>query len=139
MKLAGAAALYFLLVFGAGFLLGPLRVLLLEPRLGPVAAVLCEAPLLILAIYLAARWVPRVLGVPRDSATLVVIGVGALALQQVADFLVGFGLRGMTFADQMARVRTTEGMIYVALLIVFVAMPLVVDRAIARRCRTTAS
>ena len=59
MSVTGAAVLYFLLVFGVGFLLGPIRVLFLEPRLGPVAAVLCEAPLLLLAIYLAARWVPR--------------------------------------------------------------------------------
>lgn len=128
MRVAGAAALYFVLVFGVGFLLGPIRVLLLEPRLGPVAAVLCEAPLLLLAIYLAARWVPRALGVPRGSWTLVLIGFGALALQQVADFVVGVGLRGMSFSEQMAKVRTTEGLIYVVLLIVFAAMPLVVNR-----------
>ena len=105
MKVAGAAALYFLLVFGAGFLLGPIRVLLLEPRIGPVAAVLCEAPLLLLAIYLAA------LGVPRDAATLALIGIGAIALQQVADFVVGVGLRGMSFVEQLAKLWTAEGLI----------------------------
>jgi hypothetical protein len=128
MKVAGAAALYFLLVFGAGFLLGTIRVLLLEPRIGPVAAVLCEAPLLSIAIYLAARWVPQALGVPRGAGALFLIGIGALALQQVADFAVGVGLRGMSFAGQMAKLQTTEGLVYVGLLIVFVAMPFVVNR-----------
>lgn len=128
MSVTGAAVLYFLLVFGVGFLLGPIRVLFLEPRLGPVAAVLCEAPLLLLAIYRAARWVPRFLGVRRDAGSLLLVGVGALALQQIADVVVGFGLRGMSLAEQLARMRTTEGMIYVALLIVYAAMPLVADR-----------
>lgn len=128
MSVTGAAVLYFLLVFGVGFLLGPIRVLFLEPRLGPVAAVLCEAPLLLLAIYLAARWVPRFLGVRRDAGSLLLVGVGALALQQIADVVVGFGLRGMSLTEQLARVRTAEGMIYVALLIVYAAMPLVADR-----------
>lgn len=128
MSVAGAAVLYFLLVFGGGFLLGPIRVLFLEPRLGPVAAVLCEAPLLLLAIYLAARWVPRFLGVRRDAGSLLLVGVCALALQQIADAVVGFGLRGMSLAEQLARLHTAEGMIYVALLIVYAAMPLVADR-----------
>jgi hypothetical protein len=34
MRIAGAAALYVVIVFGAGFLLGSIRVLWLEPRVG---------------------------------------------------------------------------------------------------------
>jgi hypothetical protein len=46
MRIAAAAFLYFLAVYAAGFLFGTVRVLLLEPRMGPFAAVLCEAPFL---------------------------------------------------------------------------------------------
>jgi hypothetical protein len=53
VKIAAAALLYFLAVFGAGFALGPIRVLWLEPRLGVVAATLCEAPFLLLAMIAA--------------------------------------------------------------------------------------
>jgi hypothetical protein len=56
---AAAAVLYFLAAFGAGFLLGPIRVLVLEPRLGAFAAVLIEAPLLLAANVVAAPVVPR--------------------------------------------------------------------------------
>jgi hypothetical protein len=47
MKIVLTASLYFLAVFAVGFILGPIRVLFLEPRFGPVVAVLCEAPFLV--------------------------------------------------------------------------------------------
>lgn len=53
MKIVFTASLYFLAVFAVGFVLGPIRVLLLEPRFGPVIAVLCEAPFLIAAFVVA--------------------------------------------------------------------------------------
>lgn len=40
MRTVLAAVLYFLIVFGVGFLLGPIRVWWLEPRFGNAAAVL---------------------------------------------------------------------------------------------------
>ena len=49
-QLPAAVALYFAIVFGVGFLLGPIRVFLLEPRLGATLAVLLEAPLLLIAM-----------------------------------------------------------------------------------------
>lgn len=50
MKILAAALLYFLIVFGVGFLVGPVRVLYVEPRVGSTAAVMLEAPILL------ARW-----------------------------------------------------------------------------------
>ena len=51
-SIAGAA--YFLAVFAAGFLLAPIRQFVLVPRIGEVAAVLLEAPLMLAAIWWAA-------------------------------------------------------------------------------------
>jgi hypothetical protein len=99
MRIAAAAALYFAIVFGVGFLLGPIRVLWLEPRAGPIVAVACEAPLLLAAMALAARWVPRVVRLRRDWVPLLAMGVGALVLQQLADFAVGTGLAGYQHED----------------------------------------
>ena len=55
MRIIAVGMLYFLMVFGVGFLLGPMRVYLLEPRLGETMATLCEAPFLLIVIVLAAR------------------------------------------------------------------------------------
>ncbi len=125
---AATAFLYFLAAFGAGFLLGPIRVLVLEPRLGAVAAVLIEAPLLLAVIVVAARVVPRLLGVPPRLGPLLSVGFGALALQQIADVTVGYALRGLGLKEQLARLATPEGAIYVALLLAFALMPALVNR-----------
>ena len=50
---------YFGLVFGVGFILGVVRVLVVEPHLGERWAELAEAPLMLTAIILSARLVVR--------------------------------------------------------------------------------
>jgi hypothetical protein len=133
MRILRSAALYFIIVFAVGFLLGPIRVLWLEPRLGPTLAALCEAPFLLLAMAVAARWVTRKTELPRKMWTLAAMGLGALLLQQVADFAVGLGLRGMSPREQFAAFATPAGVIYVVLLLAFVAMPLLINRKVVAR------
>jgi hypothetical protein len=118
-----AALLYFCAVFGAGFLLGPIRVFWLEPRLGPVVATACEAPLLLVAMIVAARWIPRAFGFARDQKALVAIGIGALALSIIADFTVGLWLRGVSPTQQLAQLVTGQGLVYLGLLVSFMVMP----------------
>ena len=127
-KIALAAIVYFAIVFGAGFLLGFIRVLVLEPRLGTLTAVLCEAPLLLAAMILAARRVPRAVHLEPEVGAMVAVGLVALILQQAADLMVGAVLRGLSVAVQLARFRTAEGGIYAALLLLFAAMPLLASR-----------
>jgi hypothetical protein len=62
-RIAAASGLYFAVVFGAGMLLGPIRVFWLEPRLGKSIAALCEMPFLLTAMALAARWLPGKAGI----------------------------------------------------------------------------
>ena len=50
-----AGMTYFALVFGAGFLLGSIRVPFLVPRLGERAAELIEMPFMFVAIVVSAR------------------------------------------------------------------------------------
>jgi hypothetical protein len=85
MRIIAAAALYFLIVYCVGFLLGALRVFWLEPRLGETVAVLCEAPFVLIASVLAARWLPTILSLRITTASLLAMGIGALCLQQLAD------------------------------------------------------
>ena len=120
-----AAALYFCMVFFVGALLGPPRVLWLEPFAGPTIAVLCEAPLLVAAMSFAAKWAPAWARFDGGWASFLAMGVLALFLQQVADLAVGFGLRGMTFDSQLRYFQTPPGWIYAFCLIVFALMPVI--------------
>jgi hypothetical protein len=58
-RIVKAAAVYFGLVFGAGFILGPIRILFVVPRFGARVAELMEAPLMLIVVAVAARWVVR--------------------------------------------------------------------------------
>ena len=123
-----AAALYFALVFAVGLMLGPPRVLWLEPWLGKTIAVLLEAPLLIAAMWFAARLAPAWARVQGGWLSYLCIGFAALLLQQIADLAVGFGFRGMTLAEQTAYFATPAGLIYILTLIAFALIPLIRSR-----------
>ena len=124
---------YFALVFGAGFLLGPIRVLVLEPRVGVRVAELVEAPLMLAAIALAARWVVR-----RRAAGLATpgwLGVGciAAALVLAADLAVGVGLRGMTVAEVFLGRDPVSGPVYYVLVAIAALAPWLAAAAAGRR------
>jgi len=61
-----AGAAYFAIVFAAGFVLGTARVLALLPFVGETAAVLIEAPLMVLASWIVSWWLTARFDVPRS-------------------------------------------------------------------------
>lgn len=123
-RVLAAAALYFILVFLVGLALGPIRVIYLEPVLGRTFAVLSETPLLLGAIWFAARQAPRWMGMRGGWVSYLSVGLIALLFQQIADLAVGFGLRGMTLNEQLDLFSTPPGYIYAFSLLVFAAAPL---------------
>jgi NADH:ubiquinone oxidoreductase subunit H len=92
---------------------------------------LCEAPFLLAAMLFASRWVASCLHLRRNLASLGLMGLGALAVQQAADMAVGFYLRHIHPADQLAHFATGPGLIYGCLLLIFAAMPIIVNRMVA--------
>jgi len=128
MRVAAAALSYFAVVFGVGFLLGPIRVLVLEPRVGPALAVAIEVPLLLAAMAWSARWITRRIGLAPTVRELLAMGLGALMLQQMADLALGIALRGLTPLDQLRNFATPAGAIYAASLVAFALMPLILNR-----------
>ncbi|MEO1070114.1 MAG: hypothetical protein AAFW95_13515, partial [Cyanobacteria bacterium J06638_6] len=81
-----AGLLYFAIVFGVGFILGPIRVLWAVPRFGTRVAELMEMPFMFVAIVLAALWVMRRLSVPPGFWTRLCIGGVALGFLLLAEF-----------------------------------------------------
>lgn len=128
MRLWKAGALYFALVFGAGFILGPVRILWVVPRVGERTAELMEAPIMLGVILLAARWVVRRIGVPPTPSRLLAVGFAALAFLLVLEFTVVLWLRGLTVGEYFASRDSVAGTVYVMMLGVFAIMPLLVAR-----------
>jgi len=89
-----AAALYFSLVFTAGFVLGTLRELVLKPHLHDTMAELLEMPVMIVVIYFSAGFIVRRYR-PTGSAALAA-GVLAVLLLLAAESCLVVAIRDTT-------------------------------------------
>jgi hypothetical protein len=128
---------YFALVFAAGWVLGPLRVLWLAPQVGPTAAVLLEAPVMVAVMILAARFTVRRFAVPRAPGSRLGMGGVALASLLVAELLGALGVRRLSLADYLADQRSTTGAVFLLLLGLFLVMPALAGRGRAPRGSST--
>jgi hypothetical protein len=120
--------LYFAVVFGAGFMLGTLRILLLVPRIGTRAAELVETPVMIAISWFAARWVVRRIELPSATRPRLGMGLVALALMLVAEFSLVLRLRGLTLEEYFATRDPVSGAAYYSALVLLALMPLIVGR-----------
>jgi hypothetical protein len=123
-----AAVLYFMLVFGAGFVLGPIRIMWIVPRFGTRIAELMEMPLMFVVISVAARWIVRRLAVPYTISIRLGMGCVALGLLLVAEFTLVLWLRGLSISEYLASRDPVSGTGYYLMLCVFAIMPLLVAR-----------
>jgi hypothetical protein len=130
-RIVRAGLVYFALTFGAGFVLGPFRILVLVPRLGARAAELAELPVKIGITWLAARWVTQRFSVPPQRGPRLSMGVMAGALLLLAEFTLVLRLRGLTLEEYFATRDPISGTAYYAAVLLLVLMPLLVSRSAA--------
>lgn len=116
------AAIYFAIVFAAGFVLGTLRVMFLVPALGTRYAELIEIPWMLLVVWLAGRWIGRQTK-SRDQA--VRVGVLALAMLLGAEVGLGVLLLGKSPVQALFEKDPISGTAYYLSLLVFAVMPAV--------------
>jgi hypothetical protein len=128
-QIAAPALTYFALVFGAGFLLGILRVFWLAPVLGARAAELAETPVMLIVIFFAARWIAKHFAVPSSATVRLSIGLIALVCLLAVEFTVVLWLQGITIRESIAKRDAVSGAVYAASLILFALMPLFVGPA----------
>ncbi len=128
MRTFRAALLYFLVVFGVGFLLGAIRVWLLVPRIGSRVAELAEVPIMIAVTVLAARWVVRWLKVPSALASRLGVGGVGLLIMLVAEFGLVLWVRGLTIRQYLETRDPISGTAYYLALLLFALMPALVAR-----------
>jgi type IV secretory pathway TrbD component len=128
MQFLKAGVLYFALVFGAGFVLGPIRILWVVPRFGTRMAELMETPIMFVVILVAARWIVRRFAVPSTPSSRLGMGCIALGLLLVAEFTLVLWLRGLSISDYLANRDPVSATVYYVMLGVFAIMPLLVAR-----------
>jgi hypothetical protein len=127
MTILKSSLLYFALVFGAGFILGPLRILWVVPRFGTRMAELMESPIMLGVIIVAARWIVLKLAVPSAPSARLGMGLLALGLLVIAELSL-VRIRGLSIREYLAKRDPISGSVYYALLVLFAIMPLVVAR-----------
>jgi hypothetical protein len=124
-RVGRAALAYFAIVFAAGAVLGTVRESLVLPRYGPLGAVMLEAPAMLLACWLAARWVVRRFAIMALGARLR-LGLAAFAMLLAAELAGSLALRGMSAGEWEAHFAQPEGFLALSLFVAFAAMPVIV-------------
>ena len=128
MQILKCGVLYFAFVFGAGFVLGPIRILWVVPRVGERMAELMEMPIMFVVIFFAAGWIVRRLGKPSTPSRRLGTECVALGLLLFMEFSVVLRLQGLSLSDYFARRDPVSGTVYYLMLGVFAIMPLLVAR-----------
>jgi len=120
---------YFALVFGAGFILGSIRVPFLVPRLGERAAELIEMPFMFVVVLVSARFITKRFSLPAAALPRLGAGFLALGLLVAAEVVLAVALQERTIGEYVASRDPVSGLVYLAMLVLFAAMPLVLARA----------
>lgn len=120
---AKAGVVYFLIVFAAGFALGTLRVLVVIPRLGELAAVALELPAMLAASWFAAAWVTRSFAVPARRGPRLTMGAVAFAVLMLAEFALAVFAFGRTPSAYAETFRTASGLLGLSGQILFALCP----------------
>ena len=115
--------IYFALVFAAGFVLGTIRVLLVEPRIGARYAELLEIPVMLLVIFQSAKFVVSRMPNAKSGIPHFMIGAVALALLLLSEIALVLGLQGMSLGQYLESRDEIAFSVYIASLIVFAIMP----------------
>jgi hypothetical protein len=126
-RIITVSLLYWVLAFGAGWVLGPIRELWAIPRFGRTAAILLEAPFMLLVIFAAARWTLRWLSVYRRAAPW--MGLGGLGPLGAAEIARVRCVRGLSVADYLGTFTPVPAAVSLLMFRLFAVMPALAARA----------
>lgn len=120
-----AGTVYFAFVFLTGFAMGIVRVLLVAPWVGAVAAVLIEAPVILAVSWAVSRGCVARFGVGRSPGLRLAMGGWAFALLMSAEAALAVWMFGRSLADHVAAYLTLPGALGLAAQLGFAVIPLI--------------
>ena len=129
MRVLKAGAVYFLVMFGIGWILGPIRELWAVPRFGRLTGVLLEAVIMLIAMAVSVRWVIRRFRVKPTFGLTISMGVVALAILVPAELAGVVWVRGLSLREYLVSFMTIPGLVSLLMFLLFAAMPTLVTRA----------
>jgi len=129
-RIGRAAALYVAVVFAAGFLLGAARILLVSPRVGELAAVALEAPIMLWVSWRACGLSLRRFRI-RGPGQAAAVGGLAFALLMMAELGFGALAFGRSASQFLQAFGTPAGALGLACQVVFGCFPVLSDRLAA--------
>jgi hypothetical protein len=119
-----AGAMYFGIVFAAGFVFGTARALLTadapEMRL---AAVAVELPLILAVSWFACRHAIRLFAVPAFVSVRAAVGAIAFAMLMVAEAAISIGLAGRSLSEHLALYAEASHLLGLVGQVVFAVLP----------------
>jgi hypothetical protein len=127
---AKAGAAYFAIAFAIAFALGSLRVLVVAPQVGELAAVLIEVPIMLAVSWFVCGWILRRNDVPGSIGARLAMGAVAFALLMAAEFALGIYAFGKSAGEIVASFALLPAQLGFAGQVGFALMPVV--RAVAR-------
>ncbi|MFZ1573692.1 MAG: hypothetical protein WAT36_00300 [Chromatiaceae bacterium] len=120
-----AGITYFSSAFGAGFVMGAIRVPFLVPRLGERLAELIEMPIMFVVIFLTACFITQRFALPATALVRLNTGIIALALLLAAELLLAVAPQDRSLGEYVSSRDPISGSVYLAMLALFTAMPFV--------------
>ena len=127
-RIIKAGLAYFALVFGAGFMLGALRVPFLVPRVGERIAELIEMPFMFVVVVLSARFIVRRFALPANTSTRLSVGFLALGLLLTAEMWLAIAIQKQSLGEAIASRDPVSGSVFLLMLALFALMPFIVAR-----------
>jgi hypothetical protein len=126
-----AGAEYFAAVFAAGFFMGTVRTIAIAPRIGELSAVVAEIPLMLLASWVACKFVMERYPQINNTRSALAAGGFALVLLLIAEALLSIGLTGLSLSQHVALYRELPIQIGLLGQILFALLPFLRARASA--------
>lgn len=124
MNILKAGSAYFVAVFAVGFVLGFIRVVILQPIVGELAAVLIELPFILAASWTLCAHITVKFNVPPTLTARFIMGILAFGLLITAEYMLARYGFGQTSSEQLRDIAKAAGAIGLAGQIIFAMFPL---------------
>ena len=119
-----AGLAYMAAVFAAGFILGTLRVFIITPKLGELAAMSMELPIMLAISWLICPWINAYFAVPVWVSARLVMGGVAFAALMIAETTLSVLAFGRPLTEHLSRYREWPTLLGLAGQIAFAAIPM---------------